>query len=200
MEPWEEQTIQPQKCLPFADNSCLILPKAAGRLGKNIRPHLERIASNFAVCSGKSIFSPSLSLNSIIPFKPSGVALVLAICRILREMSVVTTLPFGMTIFAAVTAGSPMPVAISKTLSPGWISANCIILSLNFWAPRSMVSHQACQPAAALSLIWRCCALNSSELEDCPPLLLTSGKDTYELFFDNIRVHTSHHLCVRNSE
>ncbi|MDQ4015692.1 MAG: hypothetical protein M3136_08000, partial [Thermoproteota archaeon] len=65
-------------------------------------------------------------------------------------------LPFGMTIFAAVTAGSPMPVAISKTLSPGWISTNCTILSLTFWTARSMVSYLACQPATALSHLWRC--------------------------------------------
>jgi hypothetical protein len=59
--------------------------------------HLELIVSNFAVESGSKfnfILSPS----------------------IYGEMSVATTLPFGITFAAAVTAGSPIPVAISKTL------------------------------------------------------------------------------------
>src|ERR687895_513246 len=68
--------------LPFVINICLILTKATGRFGKNMRPNLERIASNFAVWSGKSNFSPSLSLNSIMPFKPSDAALVFAIASI----------------------------------------------------------------------------------------------------------------------
>src|SRR5918996_6622325 len=33
--------------LPSVTNICLSLTKAVGRFGKNIRPHLERIASNF---------------------------------------------------------------------------------------------------------------------------------------------------------
>src|SRR5215210_9495813 len=45
--------------LPFVTNISLILTSVAERFGKNIRPHLERIASNFAVESGKSILSPS---------------------------------------------------------------------------------------------------------------------------------------------
>ena len=68
--------------LLFVISICLILTKAAGRFGKNIRPHLERIASNFFAVvvddSGKSIFSPSISLNSIILSKPSDLALVSA--------------------------------------------------------------------------------------------------------------------------
>src|SRR5919107_816689 len=68
--------------LPFVTSRCLIFTKAEGRVGKNIRPNLERTASNFAVWSGKSTFSPSLSLNSIIPHKPRDLALDLAIASI----------------------------------------------------------------------------------------------------------------------
>jgi hypothetical protein len=67
-----------------------------------------------------------------MPSKPSDLALVFAIASICGEMSVATTLPLGITFFAAVTAGSPIPVAISKTLSPDLISANSTILSLTF--------------------------------------------------------------------
>src|SRR5215204_3771681 len=142
--------------LPFITNISLILTSVAERFGKNIRPHLERIALNFAVESGKSIFSPSLSLNSMISSKPSDLALVFAINSIREEMSIARTLPFGLTLLAAVTAGSPIPVAISNTLSPGWTLANSTSLLLTFCALRSMVSHQVCQPAAALSHISRC--------------------------------------------
>src|SRR5215212_7485047 len=68
--------------LQFVISRCLIFTKAEGRLVKNIRPNLERTASNFAVWSSKSNFSPSLSLNSIIPSKPSDAALVFAIASI----------------------------------------------------------------------------------------------------------------------
>src|SRR5918997_2012674 len=68
--------------LPFVISRCLIFTKAEERFGKNIRPNLERIASNFVVESGKSIFSPSLSLNSIMPSKPRDLALVLAVASI----------------------------------------------------------------------------------------------------------------------
>src|SRR5918999_3388331 len=84
--------------LPFVINICLILSKAAGRFGKNIRPNLERIASNFDIDgSGSSNFSPSLSLNTIILSKPSDLALVFAIANIFGEISIATTLPFGIT-------------------------------------------------------------------------------------------------------
>ncbi len=43
--------------LSLADNICLILTKAAGRFGKNIRPHLERIASNFLLSVLENLFS-----------------------------------------------------------------------------------------------------------------------------------------------
>src|SRR6185503_1202712 len=82
-------------------------------------------------------------------------------------MSVATTLPVGLTCLAAVTAGSPIPVARSKTLSPGLISAIATNLSLTFWAPRSIVGHQISHPLATLSHICRCCALNCSALNDC---------------------------------
>src|SRR5918999_4481209 len=68
--------------LPFVTNVCLILTSAAERFGKNISPHLDRTASNFAVGSSESIFSPSLSLKSIMPSKPSDLALVFAIASI----------------------------------------------------------------------------------------------------------------------
>src|SRR5688500_17393939 len=87
--------------LPFVTNKSLILTSAAERFGKNISPHLERTASNFAVGSGKSNFSPSLSLNSIMPSKPSDLALVFAIANICGEMSVATTLPLGITFFGS---------------------------------------------------------------------------------------------------
>ena len=132
--------------LPPGTSSRLIPVRAAGRFGRNIRPHLERTALN--VDFGKSRTSASLSLNSITPSRPSDLALAFAIASICGEMSVATTLPLGLTRLAAVIAGSPIPVAMSRTLSPGLISASSTILSLTLCAPCSKVDHQACQPAA----------------------------------------------------
>src|ERR687894_416858 len=58
--------------------------------------------------------------------------------------------PLLPTLFAAVTAGSPIPVAISRTLSPGLVCTSSTNLLLIFWAPFSNVLHQFFHPSDTL--------------------------------------------------
>ena len=67
------------------------------KVSEDRQTHLELIVSNFAVESG-------IKFNFFL--SPS----------IYGEMPIATTLPFGITFAAAVTADSPILVAISKTL------------------------------------------------------------------------------------
>src|SRR6185503_4607886 len=66
--------------LPPGVRSCLILPRAMGRLGRNINPHLERIALKDEI--GKSNISASLTRNSITSSNPRDIALDFAIAII----------------------------------------------------------------------------------------------------------------------
>jgi hypothetical protein len=58
---------------------------------------------------------------------------------ICNDISVANTLPLLPTYFAAVMAGSPIPVAMSRTLEPGLISASSINRLLTFSVPPSIV-------------------------------------------------------------
>jgi len=55
------------------------------------------------------------------------------------------------TCFAAVRAGSAIPVAISRTLEPGFIPASSTKRLLTPSVAVSIVFHHFCQPGAALS-------------------------------------------------
>src|SRR5574341_824579 len=56
--------------LPLGLRSCLIVLKATGRCGRNIKPHRERTQSNDEF--GKSKFSASVTRNSIAPSNPTN--------------------------------------------------------------------------------------------------------------------------------
>jgi hypothetical protein len=58
----------------------------------------------------------------------AGTALCLAIDNICNDMSVANTCPLGPTHLDTVMAGSPIPVAISRTFEAGFISAILINL------------------------------------------------------------------------
>ena len=107
-----------------------VTDKLVSRLGKNINPHLQSAASK--VDSAKSIVSTWPSLKSIMPCKFCEMALCFAIDNICGDISVANTWPLIPTRVAAVMAGSPMPVAISTTFEPSYISASSINLSLIF--------------------------------------------------------------------
>src|SRR5579871_2146493 len=65
------------------------------------------------------------------------------------------TRPLGPTLRAAVIAGSPVPVAISSTRSPGLIFANSTRRLLTPCAARSNSGHHFSHPAAAASQLVR---------------------------------------------
>ena len=67
---------------------------------------------------GRRKVSASPSWNSIMLAKPFSLALSLAIASIPGDKSIAVTFQLGLTCLAAVTAGSPIPVAISRTLFP----------------------------------------------------------------------------------
>ena len=124
--------------------------------GININPHLQRTVSNDEF--GNSSISASACLKSIISRNPNTVALCFAIVSICGEISVARTWPartwpafFSLSLIlllepdnptnflAAVTAGSPIPVAMSKTFWFALISASSTSLSLTFCAATSIV-------------------------------------------------------------
>ena len=74
-------------------------------------------------------------------------------------MSIATTPPAGPTMRAAVTAGSPRPVATSNTCWPGRISASSIMRSLIGCSPGPITYPQSFQPAAAALHSFCCPAL-----------------------------------------
>jgi hypothetical protein len=96
------------------------------------------------------LFPISPSLNSITFCKPKEIARCFATDNICGEISVANTWPVLPTSFAAVIAGSPIPIAMSRTLEPGLISASSISHLLTFSAPFSIVFHHFCQLLATL--------------------------------------------------
>jgi len=128
--------------------------------------HLQRIASNsWFVPSSR--FSASFCLKSIISCNPRDLALTSAIANISVDISVAVTCPCLPTIFVALIAGSPIPVAISYTRCPGLIAGSSIKLSLTYCAPFSKVFHHFCHALATLSELcyWLTLNLSASNLE-----------------------------------
>jgi hypothetical protein len=97
------------------------------------------------------LFPISPSLNSITFCKPKEIALCFATNNICGEISVANTWPVVPTSFAAIIAGSPIPVAMSRTLEPALISAGSVGRLLTFSAPFSTVFYHFCQLLATLS-------------------------------------------------
>lgn len=132
---------------PAASRSYRLL-SALARSGMNIRPQRQTTASNPR--SAIESDSASLSRKSIL-LSPRAAARSRAIASIPADWSVATTRPPGPTRRAAVTAGSPLPVAISSTRAPAFTPASSTRRSLTCWAARSNTGHHFFHPAAAAS-------------------------------------------------
>ena len=126
----------------------LIAASVFDGLGSDVMPQRQSTTSKLP--SGKSIRSASTSRNSTL-LSPSEVARSRAKSSIRGETSVATTRPAGPARLAASRAGSPIPVATSRTRWPGRTSARSSIRSLTHCAPFSIVRHHFRQPAATLS-------------------------------------------------
>lgn len=124
---------------------CLSAPSMSGM---NIRPQRHSAASKLA---GGSSRCSAAAVRKVMLATPSFAARRSAPAIIDGLMSVATTWPSGATRRAAVTAGSPVPVATSSTRSPGPMPASATIRSLTGLVAFSMVSNQASQAPAVVS-------------------------------------------------
>src|SRR2546422_2716787 len=102
------------------------------------------------------------------------------------DWSVATTCPAGPARWAAVTAGSPMPVPTSSTRCPGRIFAKSTRRSLTCCNACSKLGHHFFQPGATCSHSWRCPTLYCTGSKDCV-LIATLRLDSATLTLSILR-------------
>src|SRR5579863_1016733 len=107
------------------------------------------------------------------------------------------TRPAAPTVRAAVTAGSPFPVATSRTVAPDLNPASSTRRSLTCCAARSNTGHHFFQPAAATSQSRRCSLLNRPGSKLCSAIGSTPSYRSIALMFPyHEPAHVRQHMRV----